>query len=496
MEIMRQTPWSRQHEQRDSRRLLAVENQRAAVFWTLRRVPFMRPEWEKCVESLYPWERRESYSSGEWVHLRPGRQVDKQAKTNGGVIQSAMPSAGSFGCGECTRWHHLGGGLASPRPFSGASRTRLLAHTGESPAGRAWRAHIVIFFGLFSTTEEKEIDHGAKTNLTSLLSTTTLCSESIAGRTTLMMDYGDDVLRTVPCFEDYALPHPILCLNLVGRDFSGIWWDSHRAQVSFMNTKSGKSFMVSKRSTDLKSTWPTYSQRTHHLCRCRALLLREFPFFLCSSLASLVLKPVNPWHFFPERHVVWRLHPRGFAHQCRVANGNTHFPEILLCTTKELTVLPPSVMKSWWCCIRETVLDVDWRSFLSSLNFSACVDLEERVQWIWPLLRPQEVVLCPLFFSSCTVSDPVLVTLRIPPELTCISPYNSSLQKGSKEQNLRIKNFEEERRGQESGDKTAWGHGWQWKANGQCSKGDNCSFPARYVWTAHFTRHSFSLIHI
>ena len=60
--------------------------------------------------------------------------------------------------------------------------------------------------------------------------------------------------------------------------------------------------------------------------------------------------------------------------------------------------------------------------------------------------------------------------------LTCISPYNSSLQKGSKEQNLRIKNFEEERRGQESGDKTAWGHGWQWKANGQCSKGDNCSF--------------------
>ena len=38
-----------------------------------------------------------------------------------------------------------------------------------------------------------------------------------------MMDYGDDVLHTVPCFEDYALPHTILCLDLVGRDFSGIW---------------------------------------------------------------------------------------------------------------------------------------------------------------------------------------------------------------------------------------------------------------------------------
>ena len=69
--------------------------------------------------------------------------------------------------------------LASPYPFSGASRTRLLAHTGASPAGRAWRAHIVIFFGLFSTSEEKEIDHGAKTNLTSLLSTTTLCSNRL-----------------------------------------------------------------------------------------------------------------------------------------------------------------------------------------------------------------------------------------------------------------------------------------------------------------------------
>ena len=131
-----------------------------------------------------------------------------------------------------------------------------------------------------------------------------------------------------------------------------------------------------------------------------------------------------------------------------------HFPKILMCTTKELTVLPPSVMKSWWCSTRETVLDVDWRSFLSSLNFSACVDLEGRVQWIWPLRRPQEVVLCPLFFSSCTVSDPVFVTLRIPPDwLAFLLVFRP--KKGSIEQNLRIKKFEEERRGQESGDKTA-----------------------------------------
>ena len=110
---------------------------------------------------------------------RPGRQVDKQAKTSGGVIQSAMPKRRKLWLWRVYEMHHLAGGLASPSPFSGASRTRLLAHTGESPAGRAWGAHIVIFFGLFSTTEEKEIDHGAKTNLTSLLSTATLCSNRL-----------------------------------------------------------------------------------------------------------------------------------------------------------------------------------------------------------------------------------------------------------------------------------------------------------------------------
>ena len=58
--------------------------------------------------------------------------------------------------------------MASPTLSSGASRKRF-AHTVASPAGRAWNAHIVVSFGLFSlvitTTEEKEIDHGARDNL-------------------------------------------------------------------------------------------------------------------------------------------------------------------------------------------------------------------------------------------------------------------------------------------------------------------------------------------
>ena len=53
---------------------------------------------------LYPEERRESYTSGAMETSRPARQVDKQAKTNVGVIWSAMPSAGNFDRGRCMSW--------------------------------------------------------------------------------------------------------------------------------------------------------------------------------------------------------------------------------------------------------------------------------------------------------------------------------------------------------------------------------------------------------
>ena len=56
-----------------------------------------------------------------------------------------------------------------------------------------------------------------------------------------------------------------------------------------------------------------------------------------------------------------------------------------------------------------------------------------------------------------------------------------TMVKRSIKQNLRIKNFEvrngnyERSRGQQREQRTP-GDCWQWKANGQCSKGDNCSF--------------------
>ena len=72
--------------------------------------------------------------------------------------------------------------------------------------------------------------------------------KSIAGRTMLMMGSDDDVLHTVPCFEDYALLHTILCLDWAGRDFSFNLVRFSRSGGIFMTAKSGKSFVVSKRS--------------------------------------------------------------------------------------------------------------------------------------------------------------------------------------------------------------------------------------------------------
>ena len=111
------------------------------------------------------------------------------------------------------------------------------------------------------------------------------CSNRMPGRTTgLMMDSGDDVLHEVPCFEDYALPLVWILLAVIVLESDE---DSPRTQVSFMNTV-------------LSNGVITCVGAEHCCCACFLFVC----FFLSSSQASLVQKPLNPRHFFPERHVV------------------------------------------------------------------------------------------------------------------------------------------------------------------------------------------------
>ena len=63
--------------------------------------------------------------------------------------------------------------------------------------------------------------------------------------------------------------------------------------------------------------------------------------------------------------------------------------------------------------------------------------------------------------------------------LTCLSPYSSPKKEvSSRIYELRIlkRNAVVKSQGTKQREQRSLGHGWQWKANGQCSKGDNCSF--------------------
>ena len=102
---------------------------------------------------------------------RPARQIDKQTKTNGGVIQSAMPSAGNFGCEQCTRWHHLGGSLASPMYLTQCPATKITLYLIPS---FVWMWLAVIFLvsdeiltstGIFHVYQERKIVRGVKKKL-------------------------------------------------------------------------------------------------------------------------------------------------------------------------------------------------------------------------------------------------------------------------------------------------------------------------------------------
>ena len=75
-----------------------------------------------------------------------------------------------------------------------------------------WRAFLVsVRFGTDGTLND-DITHA-----TVVMSAGKLASVDGYGRTTIMMDSGDDVLHTVPTYENYALSPAILHWDLAGR---------------------------------------------------------------------------------------------------------------------------------------------------------------------------------------------------------------------------------------------------------------------------------------
>ena len=138
-----------------------------------------------------------------------------------------------------------------PFPFSGASRKRLLAHAGASPAGRAWRAHIVLFFGMTQVMFECFNVHAAYIASPFVL--------YVSGRATgLVMDFDDGVSRTMLiCHDCYALPHAILRLDLARRDFYV------RGYVSSPPQR-GRSVVMSKR--NFATVLLTATQSSDRLC--------------------------------------------------------------------------------------------------------------------------------------------------------------------------------------------------------------------------------------
>ena len=142
----------------------------------------------------------------------------------------------------------------------------------------------------------------------------------------------------------------------------------------------GRSVVVSKRNfatvllTATQSSYPLCSQtETSSLSVMNVSVARVF------FKPSVIGKETSGVHDTSSQNVMsYDVYIRVNLHANVVLpSGTTMFQEILTSMIKELTVLPPPSMRSMWLLPPERQYLV-WieRSILSSLNFSACVDLE------------------------------------------------------------------------------------------------------------------------
>ena len=287
-------------------------------------------------------------------------------------------------CGRCTRWHHLDGCLASSYPLSGASRKRLGALWRRQPdahGGRILSCFLSCFrwFSVVPATHQtlsrppkrKRSIMVPKTISTSLLSTMKLCSNRMAGRTTgLVMDFGDDVLHTEPCFEDYALPHTVFRWIWLAVTFLSISWTFSPSAGIFHDHQEWVIVRdVKKKFSHVALDYDTELSDEHYFSSLRRTFPLHMSFFsqFCWNSSQW-----SPRHFFPTS---WS-----------VTLTSAWFRTLLSCCQ----VAPP--------CSKKLVSAWRW-------NRRSCLHPRRRSRWLLhqrdSIRCGHEGLSCFLFFSRC-----------------------------------------------------------------------------------------------
>ena len=158
------------------------------------------------------------------------------------------------------------------------------------------------------------------------------------------MDFYDGVSHTMLIHDGYALPRAILRLGLGGRDFTVCGYLSRPPQR-------GRSVVMSKR--NFATVLLTATQSSKRLCsltETSSLSVMNVSVARVFFKPSVIGKETSGVHDTSSQNVMsCDVYIRVNLHaNVMLPSGTTMFQEILTSMTKELTVLPPSSMRSMW----------------------------------------------------------------------------------------------------------------------------------------------------